>query len=110
MQLPSRLDTKTAQPASLKVEMMRPIKPGSSIWYIACVRMSTWDGSTVMCGWLWYQPTTRVSVPVSLEKRSAFAEQRAICSGLASTRSCTDGAAPLTSIRTSPVGTLIMKT
>lgn len=40
-----------------------------------------------MWGWLWYQPTTRVRVPVSAEKASATAEHRAICSGLASTRS-----------------------
>jgi hypothetical protein len=25
---------------------------------LACVRTSTCEGSTVMCGWLWYQPTT----------------------------------------------------
>ena len=38
----------------LKTENMRPIKPSSMLWYMACVLTSTWDGSTVMCGWLWY--------------------------------------------------------
>ena len=33
---------------------MTPTKPWSSCWYAAWVRTSTWLGSTVMCGWLWY--------------------------------------------------------
>lgn len=53
-----------------------------------CVRTSTCDGSTVMCGWLWYQPTTRVNKPLVLVICSASAVQAAICSGLVSTRSC----------------------
>ena len=38
----------------MKTENMRPMKPSSRFWYMACVRTSTCDGSTVMCGWLWY--------------------------------------------------------
>jgi hypothetical protein len=38
---------------------MRPKKAGSMAWYWPCVRTSTCEGSTVMCGWLWYQPITR---------------------------------------------------
>jgi hypothetical protein len=53
-----------------------------------CVFTSTCDGSTVMCGWLWYQPTTRVGSPVLALTCSASALQAAICSGLVSTRSC----------------------
>lgn len=40
-----------------------------------------------MCGWLWYQPTTRVGTPVLALAASANAETCAICSGLVSTRS-----------------------
>lgn len=55
-----------------------------------CVLTSTCDGSTVICGWLWYQPTTLVGTPVLLLMYSARALQAAICSGLVSTRSCAD--------------------
>lgn len=43
-----------------------------------------------MCGWLWYHPTTRVNRPVLLLRLSARAVQAAICSGLVSTRSCSN--------------------
>lgn len=41
-----------------------------------------------MCGWLWYQPTTRVGMPVWLVKASARAVLSATWAGLLSTRSC----------------------
>lgn len=53
-----------------------------------CVFTSTCEGSTVMWGWLWYHPTTRVGRPVLLLTCSASALHAAICSGLVSTRSC----------------------
>ena len=33
---------------------MMPTNPSSSFWYMAWVRTSTCEGSTVMWGWLWY--------------------------------------------------------
>lgn len=65
----------------------QPALPQTDRATITCVLRSTWLGSTVMCGWLWYQPTTRVLTPVTLDSFSACAEHRAICSGLVSTLS-----------------------
>ena len=40
-------------------------------WYMAWVRTSTCDGRTVMCGWEWYHPITRVGRPVTRASSSA---------------------------------------
>ena len=81
----------TLAASSLKHEKMRPTNPLSNIWYMPWVRTSgtttarhlsahhhltvplhvprphppspTCDGNTVMCGWEWYQPITRVRRP-----------------------------------------------
>jgi hypothetical protein len=52
----------------------------------AWVLKSTCEGSTVMWGWEWYQPTTRVRRPAD-DSDSASEATAAICSGLLSTRS-----------------------
>ena len=51
----------------------------------ACVRTSTWEGSTIMRGWLWYHPITRVVTPDAAPCASASVEAAASCSGVVST-------------------------
>lgn len=49
--------------------------------------LPTCDGQTVICGWEWYQPTTRNGLPNSEASSSAFIVAWTNCSSDISTRS-----------------------